>query len=75
MGEREDAKRQKEEGGLRGRRTLKKPEATQVWDFVYEELKFSPSVSRWPGFREPTPSVTFALPERWSEADVRGGYR
>ncbi|WP_369409354.1 DUF2716 domain-containing protein [Deinococcus arboris] len=42
---------------------------------MYEELKFSPSVSRWPGFREPTPSVTFALPERWSEADVRGGYR
>ncbi len=53
-------------------RKLKKPEYTRIWDYVYDGLGFHPSMapSDWPGFREPTPSVTFKLLAQWSDDEI-----
>lgn len=42
---------------------LNAPEYERVWDRVYAELSFRPSVHRenWPGIKEPIPSITYDI--------------
>ena len=57
---------------MSGWRKLEEPEYTHIWDYVYDGLGFHPSTafSHWPGFREPIPSVTFKMPEQWTDDDL-----
>jgi hypothetical protein len=40
---------------------LRDPEYAEVWDRFEAAFSFAPSMTRWPGIREPTPSVTWSL--------------
>lgn len=61
---------------MSGWRKLEEPEYTHIWDYVYDGLGFHPSTafSHWPGFREPTPSVTFKLSSPWVPEEVEEFY-
>ncbi|MDP9033180.1 MAG: DUF2716 domain-containing protein [Myxococcota bacterium] len=47
-------------------------EERAVWERFRREFAFRPSVRAedWPGIREPAPSITYAIPERYNEDDL-----
>jgi Protein of unknown function (DUF2716) len=51
---------------------LSEDEESMVWDVVYDGFRFQPSTafSMWPGFDEPSPSVTFRRPDHWTDIEI-----
>lgn len=52
--------------GTRAWIALSDDEENAIWARVYAELGFKPSIHQkdFPGFQEPAPSITYALPDR-----------
>lgn len=51
---------------------LREAESADVWTRFARERHFRPSVqpTEWPGLAEPSPFVTWAVPDPWSESDL-----
>ena len=51
---------------------LSEREYAEIWDRFCLRYEFKPSVrpNDWPGIRERAPSVTWAIPDPWSQAEI-----
>jgi Protein of unknown function (DUF2716) len=49
-------------------------EYEQVWDKVYDKLKFKPSISKFPSFKVPTPFITYDVSLCFGQSEDQDAY-
>lgn len=47
---------------------LTNAEYEKVWNFIYEELNFKPSISNFPSFQVPNPFITYDISDFYGES-------
>lgn len=53
---------------------LSETEYEQVWDHIYDQLKFKPSMSKFPSFKVPTPFITYDISLYFGESEDMDAY-
>ncbi|MGE8207626.1 DUF2716 domain-containing protein [Heyndrickxia sp. NPDC080065] len=50
--------------------TFSYKEYNQIWDRIYTDFKFNPSISKFPSFKVPHPFITYDISDYFGESDA-----